>query len=51
VAAGRIGLSGRSVNRLGFGAMRITGPGVIGEPLDPEQARRLLLRAVELASN
>ena len=28
--------------------MRITGPGVIGEPLDPDQARRVLRRAVEL---
>ncbi len=36
------------VHRLGFGAMRITGPGVWGEPTDPAEARRVLQRAVEL---
>ena len=36
------------VNRLGFGAMRITGPGIWGPPDDPEVARRLLRRVVEL---
>jgi len=36
------------VARLGFGAMRITGPGIMGEPADPAEARRVLLRAVEL---
>jgi aryl-alcohol dehydrogenase-like predicted oxidoreductase len=36
------------VPRLGFGAMRLTGPGVWGEPLDPEQARRVLRRLREL---
>ena len=39
------------VNRLGFGAMRITGDGVWGEPRDPEEARRVLRRAVELGVN
>lgn len=39
------------VRRLGFGAMRITGPGVWGEPKDPIQARRVLQRAVELGVN
>ena len=39
------------VNRLGFGAMRITGEGVWGEPRDPEEARRVLRRAVELGVN
>src|SRR5438552_19112527 len=34
--------------RLGYGAMRITGPGVMGEPRDADEARRVLLRAVEL---
>jgi pyridoxine 4-dehydrogenase len=47
-AAGRVELGARTVNRLGFGAMRITGPGVTGEPRDPDEARRLLRRAVEL---
>jgi pyridoxine 4-dehydrogenase len=36
------------VRRLGFGAMRITGPGVWGPPPDPAAARALLRRAVEL---
>ncbi len=39
------------VNRLGFGAMRITGPGIWGEPQDPEEARRVLRRAVDLGVN
>jgi len=39
------------VNRLGFGAMRITGEGIWGEPKDPEGARRVLRRAVELGVN
>ncbi|MFK0160310.1 aldo/keto reductase [Streptomyces sp. NPDC090493] len=36
------------VHRLGFGAMRITGPGVWGEPQDPDEAVRVLRRSVEL---
>jgi pyridoxine 4-dehydrogenase len=36
------------VTRLGFGAMRITGPGIWGDPTDRDEARRLLRRAVEL---
>jgi pyridoxine 4-dehydrogenase len=36
------------VHRLGFGAMRITGPGIWGPPDDPDEARRVLRRAVEL---
>lgn len=36
------------VRRLGFGAMRLCGPGVWGEPPDPAAARRVLARAVEL---
>jgi pyridoxine 4-dehydrogenase len=36
------------VTRLGFGAMRITGPGIWGDPADRDEARRLLRRAVEL---
>jgi pyridoxine 4-dehydrogenase len=39
------------VNRLGFGAMRLTGRGILGEPEDPEQAPRVLRRAVELGVN
>jgi pyridoxine 4-dehydrogenase len=46
---GRIELGGEvAVNQLGFGAMRITGAGILGEPRDPEEARRVLRRAVEL---
>jgi len=37
-----------TVDRLGFGAMRITGPDVIGEPDDVEGARDVLRRAVDL---
>src|SRR5437867_11505687 len=36
------------VHRLGFGAMRITGPGVWGEPRDQREAIAVLRRAVEL---
>ena len=36
------------VHRLGFGAMRITGKGIWGPPADPEEAKRLLRRVVEL---
>jgi pyridoxine 4-dehydrogenase len=36
------------VHRLGFGAMRITGPGIWGEPKDPAEVRRVLRKAVEL---
>ncbi|HSK22253.1 MAG TPA: aldo/keto reductase [Egicoccus sp.] len=36
------------VHRLGYGAMRITGPGIWGEPLDRDEAIRVLRRAVEL---
>jgi aryl-alcohol dehydrogenase-like predicted oxidoreductase len=39
------------VRRLGFGAMRITGDGIWGPPDDPEEARRLLRRVVELGVN
>ncbi len=47
--AGTIDVGGDlTVSRLGFGGMRITGPGVWGEPPDRERARRALLRAIEL---
>jgi pyridoxine 4-dehydrogenase len=39
------------VNRLGFGAMRITGDGIWGEPKDREKAKQVLRRAVELDVN
>lgn len=50
-AAGTFDLGDLSVNRLGFGAMRITGEGIWGEPEDPEEARAVLRRAVELDIN
>jgi len=40
-----------TVNRLGFGAMRITGEGVWGPPADSEAARQVVRRAVELGVN
>ena len=39
------------VNRLGFGAMRLTGEGIWGWPPDRENARKVLKRAVELGAN
>ena len=39
------------VNRLGFGAMRLTGKGIWGEPKDADEAKRVLKRAVELGVN
>jgi aryl-alcohol dehydrogenase-like predicted oxidoreductase len=39
------------VRRLGFGAMRITGPGIWGAPNDPGEARSLLRRVVEAGVN
>lgn len=51
-ASGTFTLGGDlTVNRLGFGAMRITGKGIWGEPQDPEAARAVLRRAVELDVN
>jgi pyridoxine 4-dehydrogenase len=41
----------RRVNRLGFGAMRLTGEGIWGWPPDRENARKVLRRAVELGVN
>ena len=38
----------QEIHRLGFGAMRITGKGIWGEPPDREQAKKVLQRAVEL---
>ncbi|MFJ2478284.1 aldo/keto reductase [Streptomyces sp. NPDC087659] len=48
-ASGSFALGGDlTVNRLGFGAMRLTGPGIWGEPEDPDEAVRVLRRAVDL---
>jgi aryl-alcohol dehydrogenase-like predicted oxidoreductase len=51
-AAGTITLGGDlTVNRMGFGAMRLTGAGIWGPPKDRAQAIRVLQRAVELGVN
>jgi pyridoxine 4-dehydrogenase len=51
-AAGTVQLGGDlEVRRLGFGAMRITGEGIWGPPADPEGAKKVLRRAVDLGVN
>jgi aryl-alcohol dehydrogenase-like predicted oxidoreductase len=51
-AAGTITLGGDlTVNRLGFGAMRLTGKGIWGPPRDRAEAIRVLQRSVELGVN
>jgi len=51
-ASGTFSIGGETtVNRLGFGAMQLTGDGVWGEPRDPDEAVRVLRRAVELGVN
>jgi aryl-alcohol dehydrogenase-like predicted oxidoreductase len=47
-AAGPIRLGDLTVHRLGFGAMRITGPDIWGDPPDREAARKVLRRAYDL---
>lgn len=50
--AGTVSLGGElTVNRMGFGAMRITGPGIWGPPKDHAGAIAVLRRAVELGCN
>jgi pyridoxine 4-dehydrogenase len=52
VASGTVSLGGElTVNRLGFGAMRITGEGIWGPPNDQSAAIAVLRRAVELGVN
>ncbi len=51
-ASGTFAIGGdRKVNRLGFGAMQLTGPGIWGEPSDRDEALRVLRRATELGVN
>jgi pyridoxine 4-dehydrogenase len=51
-AAGTISIGGDlTVNRLGFGAMRITGQGIWGPPADREKAKAALRQAVDLGVN
>jgi aryl-alcohol dehydrogenase-like predicted oxidoreductase len=41
-------LGDKPINRIGFGAMQLAGPGVFGPPRDPAAARAVLRRAIEL---
>ena len=41
-------LGDKPINRIGFGAMQLAGPGVFGPPRDPDGARAVLKRAIEL---
>jgi aryl-alcohol dehydrogenase-like predicted oxidoreductase len=41
-------LGDKPINRIGYGAMQLAGPGVFGPPSDPEGARAVLRRAIEL---
>lgn len=50
-ASGIWTLGDLTINRLGYGAMQITGKGVWGPPRDPDEAIRVLQRAVELGVN
>src|SRR5688572_28240625 len=50
-AAGVVRLGDLTVNRMGFGAMRVTGPDIWGDPPDRAAAKRLLVRSVELGIN
>jgi aryl-alcohol dehydrogenase-like predicted oxidoreductase len=49
--AGTVRVGDFHINRLGYGAMRITGPGVWGEPSDHQAALAVLRRAVDLDCN
>src|ERR1700757_3680184 len=51
-SSGTFSVGGKTpVHRLGFGAMRLTGEGIWGEPKDRAEAKRVLKRAVELGVN
>ena len=50
-AAGALRLGDLTVNRLGFGAMRVAGPDIWGDPKDRPAMRRLLVRAFDLGHN
>ncbi|HEY6525537.1 MAG TPA: aldo/keto reductase, partial [Solirubrobacteraceae bacterium] len=41
-------LGDKPIGRIGFGAMQLAGPGVFGPPRDPDAARDVLRRAIEL---
>jgi aryl-alcohol dehydrogenase-like predicted oxidoreductase len=51
-ASGEFSIGGKlPVTRLGYGTMQLTGPGVWGDPADPDEAVRVLRRAVDLGVN
>ena len=51
-ASGEFSIGGKlPVTRLGYGTMQLTGPGVWGDPKDPDEAVRVLRRAVDLGVN
>src|SRR5262245_66261263 len=51
-SAGTVALGGElHVDRMGFGAMRLTGRGIWGQPADRKEAVRVVRRAVELGVN
>jgi aryl-alcohol dehydrogenase-like predicted oxidoreductase len=51
-ASGEFSIGGKlPVTRLGYGTMQLTGPGVWGEQKDPDEAVRVLRRAVDLGVN
>ncbi|MBM7567280.1 aldo/keto reductase [Paenibacillus sacheonensis] len=51
-ASGTYAIGGElTVNRLGYGTMQLTGPGVWGDPKDPDEAIRVLQRTAELGVN
>ncbi|MET8866898.1 aldo/keto reductase [Nonomuraea sp. NPDC004580] len=50
-STGSITVGGKTVHRLGFGAMSLTGPGVWGPPSDRDAAVKVLRRVVELGVN
>ncbi|UBU15946.1 aldo/keto reductase [Nonomuraea gerenzanensis] len=50
-STGTLAIGGKTVHRLGYGAMSLTGPGVWGPPADRDAAVRVLRRVVELGVN
>ncbi|HUX22605.1 MAG TPA: aldo/keto reductase, partial [Spirochaetia bacterium] len=52
LASGSFMLGGElKATRMGYGAMQITGPGIWGDPKDPDEAVRVLRRSVEMGVN
>lgn len=49
--SGTFAIGDLTINRLGYGAMRITGPGIFGEPVDRDEAIRVLRRLPAIGVN